>query len=76
MNWIKLFENDNFIIDYNFDNNTMRVSYFENNHFIEDCVFKFPVRCYGCKYFKKGNCIHPDASYCVNGELWWPVKGE
>lgn len=76
MSWTKFFENDNFIVDFNFDNDTMRISYFQNNHFVEDCIFKFPLGCYDCKYFKEGNCTHPNASYCTNGQLWWPIKGE
>ena len=35
-----IFENDNFIVDYNEATNEYRVSYFENNHFVDDCKFK------------------------------------
>jgi hypothetical protein len=34
-----IFQNDDFIIDYNEENNKYRVSYFEDNHFVDDCEF-------------------------------------
>lgn len=39
MKLIKVFENDNFIIDYDKDNKKYRVSYFEDHHFKEECWF-------------------------------------
>lgn len=39
MKLIKVFENDNFIIDYDKDNKKYRVSYFEDYHFKEECWF-------------------------------------
>lgn len=40
-------------------------------------IFDAYLRCLGCKYYdtENGNCKHPDASYCLNGELYWP-KGD
>ena len=38
-NFIRIFENENFIVDYDKNNNQYRVSYFENNHFLEECYF-------------------------------------
>ena len=39
MNLIKVFENDNFVVDYDKDNKRYRVSYFEDYHFKEECWF-------------------------------------
>ena len=36
---IRIFENDDFIIDYDKENNRYRVTYFEYGHFKEDCWF-------------------------------------
>lgn len=73
MNWIKIFDNDSFIVEYNFLKRLMRISYFDNYHFQEDCTFTFPSRCLDCKYLTDGmECNHSDAAYCHNGELWWP----
>lgn len=38
--WIKIFENDSFIIDFNEASNIYRVSYFENYHFKDEVCFK------------------------------------
>ena len=37
---IKIFENDNFVVDYDKDNGRYRVSYFEDYHFKDDSWFK------------------------------------
>ena len=42
-NWEAILETDNFIIDYDKTNAKYRVSYFENNHFVDDCEFTAPV---------------------------------
>lgn len=34
-----IFQNDDFIIDYDEENNKYRASYFEDNHFVDDCEF-------------------------------------
>lgn len=39
MSLVKIFENDNFIIDYDKENKKYRVSYFENNHWVDECWF-------------------------------------
>lgn len=72
----QVFSNNNFIIDYNKETNQMRVSYFENYHYINEAVFYFNPRCWGCKYYCQDNgyCSHPDASYCNHGELWRPKE--
>lgn len=68
-----IFENDNFIVDYNPNSRLMRVSYFEDYHYKDEATFSFIPRCIGCEYLdKKGHCMHPDASYCTYGELYWP----
>lgn len=36
---IKIFENDNFIVDYNKNNNRYRVSVFNDNHFWDEVWF-------------------------------------
>lgn len=39
MSLIKILENDNFIIDYDKENKRYRVSYFEDNHWVDECWF-------------------------------------
>ena len=39
MNLIKIFENDDFVVDYDKENGRYRVSYFEDCHFNEECWF-------------------------------------
>lgn len=77
MNWIRILDNDNFIVEYDSVEYKMRISYFDNGHFQNDIVFDAYLRCLGCKYYdiENGNCEHPNANYCLNGELYWP-KGE
>lgn len=41
--WIKIIENDSFIVEYNKETNTYRVSYFEDNHFKDEILFKGEV---------------------------------
>lgn len=36
---IKIFENDDFVVDYDTDTGRYRVSYFEDHHFKEECWF-------------------------------------
>ena len=38
--WIKIIENDSFIIEYNKETDTYRVSYFEGNHFKDEICFR------------------------------------
>ena len=42
-NWETILETDNFIVDYDKTNAKYRVSYFEDNHFVDDCEFTAPV---------------------------------
>ena len=37
--FVRIFENDDFVVDYDKYNNQYRVSYFEDNHFKEECYF-------------------------------------
>lgn len=37
---IKIIENNDFIVDYNKETNTYRVSYFEDNHFKDEICFR------------------------------------
>ena len=39
MEFIRILENDNFIVDYDKWNHQYRVSYFEDYHFKEECYF-------------------------------------
>lgn len=39
MQLIKIFENDDFVVDYDKENKRYRVSYFEDYHFKEECWF-------------------------------------
>lgn len=39
MGFVRIAEYNNWIIDYNDDINMYRVSYFENNHFQDECLF-------------------------------------
>lgn len=39
MNLIPIYENDNFIVEYDKENKRYRVSYFENNHWVDECWF-------------------------------------
>jgi hypothetical protein len=38
--WINVIENDSFIVEYNKETNTYRVSYFEDNHFKDEICFR------------------------------------
>lgn len=41
--YIVLYENENFIVEYDQYNHQYRVSYFEDNHFKADCFFGKPI---------------------------------
>lgn len=69
-----IFQNDDFIIDYNEENNKYRVSYFEDNHFVDDCEFNgfmrhgewIPIRTLeGAIEVKCTNC----ESNCIFGKV-------
>lgn len=38
--WYAIIENDSFIVEYNKETNTYRVSYFEDNHFKDEICFR------------------------------------
>ena len=37
--YIRILENDDWIVDYDAENNRYRVSYFQDNHFVDDVLF-------------------------------------
>lgn len=73
-----IYNGENFIVDYDEASNKIRISYFEDGHFVDEVEFDFiPPRCVDCKYLGENcNCTHPDASYCRHGELRWPQEKE
>lgn len=40
MSLIRVFENDDWVVDYETDSKTYRVSYFEDGHFVDQCRFE------------------------------------
>lgn len=46
--WEGIKETENFIVEYDKDEMLYRVSYFEDNHYCDDIVFKGPECLYGC----------------------------
>lgn len=40
MSLIRISESDNWIVDYETDSKTYRVSYFEDGHFVDQCRFE------------------------------------
>ena len=62
MSLIRISESDNWIVDYETDSRTYRVSYFEDGHFVDQCKFgEYRVEDYSmqkalnardCKVFK------------------------
>lgn len=40
MNLIRILESDDWIVDYETDSKTYRVSYFEDGHFVDQCRFE------------------------------------
>lgn len=62
MSLIRISESDNWIVDYETDSKTYRVSYFEDSHFVDQCKFgEYRVEDYSlqkalstrdCKVFK------------------------
>lgn len=67
-----IFENENFIVDYDEKTSRMRISYFEDCHYQDEAIFKLPLGCLDCQYFDKGKCTHPNAPFCYDKSLWWP----
>lgn len=65
MSLIKILETDNWFIEYDAESKSYRVSYFEDNHFKDDCWF----RAYTEKEFFNGcgSDVHP----CTNCENGW-----
>lgn len=37
--YIRILENDDWIVEYDIENNKYRVSYFQDNHFVDDVLF-------------------------------------
>ena len=38
--YIRILENDDWIVEYDAENNRYRVSYFQDNHFVDDVLFE------------------------------------
>lgn len=84
MKFTRIYESDNFIVDYDTKRKLYRVSYFENGHFKDECWFDAYeekcdiVRCKDCDlkhYSDSGNLwcdifdkIMDEGSYCSLGE--------
>lgn len=84
MKFNRIYENDNFIVDYDTKRKLYRVSYFENGHFKNECWFDVYeekgdiVRCKDCdlKHYSDSDnlwCdifdkIMPEYGYCSLGE--------
>lgn len=39
-NWIQIVNTDDFMVDYDKTKNMYRVSYFQDNHYVDEIVFK------------------------------------
>ena len=37
--YIRILENDDWIVEYDAENNQYRVSYFQDNHFVDEVLF-------------------------------------
>lgn len=37
--YIRILENDDWIVEYDIENNIYRVSYFQDNHFVDEVLF-------------------------------------
>ena len=67
--WIKIIENDSFIVEFNKATNTYRVSYFEDYHFKDEICFRGYEVVHGAwekyddsKYLYCSNCGEPAAT--------------
>ena len=48
LNWELIKETENFIVEYDKYKMLCRVSYFEDNHYCDEIIFKTPECPYGC----------------------------
>lgn len=65
MSLIRILETDNWIIDYDIESKLYRVSYFEDNHFKDDCWFSSYIN---KEFFNIcGGRVHP----CTNCDHGW-----
>ena len=39
MSWMRISESEDWIVDYDKERGMYRVSYFEDNHFVDECFF-------------------------------------
>lgn len=39
MSWMRISESEDWIVDYDKERGMYRVSYFEDNHFVDECIF-------------------------------------
>ena len=53
--YIKILETDDWIVEYNIENNQYRVSYFQDNHFVDEVLFDGVDR---SKSIKNKKCEH------------------
>lgn len=74
MTWIKVYSNDSFLIDCCTETDKIRISYFEDNHFKDEVIFKLNVECIDCVHYDndKRICVHPYSESCINNNLYWP----
>lgn len=86
MNLVRIIDSDDWVVDYNKDDQTYRVSYFEDSHFVDELCFKeykekeCLLRCKDCdlKYYSESNnlwcsifnTIMPEDGYCCFGETY------
>lgn len=74
MTWIKVYNNDSFLVDYCVETDEIRVSYFEDNHFKDEVIFKLDVECIDYVHYDndKRICVHPYIESYINNNLYWP----
>lgn len=74
MAWVKVYDNDAFMVDYCIETDEIRISYFEDYHFKDEAIFKLDVECINCVHYDndKRICVHPYGKSCVNSILYWP----
>lgn len=76
MTWVKVYANDAFMVDYCVDTDKIRISYFEDNHFKDEVIFKLDVECINCVHYDEDarECKHPYGKSCMNSTLYWPKE--
>lgn len=74
MTWVKVYSNDAFMVDYRIETDEIRISYFEDNHFKDEVIFKLDVECINCVHYDddKRMRVHPYGASCMNSVLYMP----